>query len=97
MKPVYSQHESSQPDTDMAVRQPMNQCEASRQPQLCELFVPMVDTLAQEVFDAMRPRVSAEDFARLKDAFAFARKAHKGQRRKSKEPYICTMLSRIQL
>ena len=88
MKPVYSQHESSQPDTDMAVRQPMNQCEASRQPQLCELFVPMVDTLAQEVFDAMRPRVSAEDFARLKDAFAFAREAHKGQRRKSKEPYI---------
>lgn len=54
----------------------------------CERYVPMVETRAIEVFEAMRPRVSDADYARLVDAFLFAKKAHSGQRRKSKEPYI---------
>lgn len=58
------------------------------EPESCELYVPMVETRAQEVFDAMRPRVDDRDYERLKDAFEFARQAHQGQKRKSKEPYI---------
>lgn len=43
---------------------------------------------AQEVFDAVRPRVTPEDMARIEDAFHFAAKAHAGQLRMSGQPYI---------
>lgn len=53
-----------------------------------DLYVPMVQTQADEVFDALRTRMSEADIARIKDAYAFARQAHAGQRRKTGEPYI---------
>lgn len=43
---------------------------------------------ARDVFDVMRPRVSAEDLKRIEDAFWFAAMAHDGQRRMSGLPYI---------
>ena len=53
-----------------------------------ELYVPMVDTRADQLFDAMSRRVSEADMARLHQAYAFAKQAHGRQRRKSGEPYI---------
>lgn len=53
-----------------------------------ELYVPMVDTRAEELFDAMARRVSESEMQRLRAAYAFAKKAHGDQRRKSGEPYI---------
>lgn len=53
-----------------------------------ELYVPMVDTRAEEVFAAMEPRTSEADMKRLKEAYRFAKEAHSAQRRKSGEPYI---------
>ena len=53
-----------------------------------ELFVPMVDTRAEELFAAMSPRVSEHDLLRLQNAYRFAKQAHGAQRRKSGEPYI---------
>lgn len=53
-----------------------------------ELYVPMVDTRAEELFSAMAPRVSEHDLQRLKEAYRFAKEAHAPQRRKSGEPYI---------
>lgn len=47
-----------------------------------------IERRAQEVFDAMRPRVSDEDYRRLVDAFEVAREAHSKQKRKTGEPYI---------
>ncbi len=47
-----------------------------------------IERKAQEVFDIMAPRSTAEDMARLRKAFEFAREAHKLQKRKSGEPYI---------
>ena len=43
---------------------------------------------AQHVFDVCAPRVSPEDLQRIKDAYAFAEKAHEGQKRNTGEPYI---------
>ena len=43
---------------------------------------------ANHVFEVMAPRVSAEDLARIKDAFELAREAHEPQKRKTGEPYI---------
>lgn len=43
---------------------------------------------AEEVFDAMRNRVSAEDMELIKKAFNYASEAHRDQRRKSGEQYI---------
>lgn len=43
---------------------------------------------AREVFEVMRPRVSAEDLQRIEDAFWFAAAAHDGQKRMSGQPYI---------
>lgn len=48
----------------------------------------MVDTRAEELFDAMASRVSEMDLQRLKRAYTFAKHAHGDQRRKSGEPYI---------
>lgn len=48
----------------------------------------LVDQRAQHVFDIMATRTSPKDMLRLKDAFEFAREAHKKQHRKSGEPYI---------
>lgn len=53
-----------------------------------ELYVPMVDTRAEELFNAMASRISERDLSRLKDAYSFAKQAHGPQRRKSGEPYI---------
>lgn len=53
-----------------------------------ELYVPMVDTRAEELFDAMASRISEMDLQRLKRAYAFAKQAHGNQKRKSGEPYI---------
>ncbi len=43
---------------------------------------------AKVVFDAMRPRVSDDDYRRLVDSFEVAREAHSKQKRKTGEPYI---------
>lgn len=43
---------------------------------------------AQHVFDVCATRVPPEDFQRIKDAYAFAEKAHEGQKRNTGEPYI---------
>lgn len=48
----------------------------------------IVEERARRIFDIMAARCSKEDLARLRDAFEFAREAHKHQRRKSGEPYI---------
>lgn len=53
-----------------------------------ELYVPMVDTQADEVFQALSQRLPAEDLKRIHDAYDFAKQAHAGQRRKTGEPYI---------
>ena len=43
---------------------------------------------AQHVFDVCATRVPPEDLQRIKDAYAFAEKAHEGQKRNTGEPYI---------
>lgn len=48
----------------------------------------IIQQRANHVFEVMAPRVSAEDLARIKDAFELAREAHAPQFRKSGEPYI---------
>lgn len=48
----------------------------------------IIDERAGSVFEAMASRVSAEDLARIKDAFNLAREAHATQKRKTGEPYI---------
>ncbi len=47
-----------------------------------------IDKAAQHVFDVMAKRVSEEDLARIKDAYAMASVAHEGQKRNTGEPYI---------
>ena len=42
-------------------------------------YTKLVEERAQEVFDAMAPRVSEQDLMRLKAAFEFARDAHAPQ------------------
>lgn len=49
---------------------------------------PSIDQSAEEIFQAMASRVSAEDLERIKLAYSVAREAHKNQKRKSGEPYI---------
>ncbi len=51
-------------------------------------YDPSIDQSAEEIFEAMATRVSAEDLARIKKAYWVAREAHKDQKRKSGEPYI---------
>ncbi len=48
----------------------------------------IVKEAAERVFKSMEPRVSERQMKQLRDAFEFAREAHKEQRRKSGEPYI---------
>ena len=48
----------------------------------------LIDERAEHVFALMSDRCSADDMARLRDAFALAREAHAPQRRKGGEPYI---------
>ncbi len=45
----------------------------------------MIDERAQEVFDSMAKRVSAEELDAIKRAFALAREAHASQKRKTGE------------
>ncbi len=44
--------------------------------------------MAEQVFQALKPRTSAEDMERVRQAFLLAKEAHAPQRRKSGEPYI---------
>lgn len=48
----------------------------------------IVNDMAQQVFDALRPRTCAEDMERVRQAYLLAKEAHTPQRRKSGEPYI---------
>lgn len=43
---------------------------------------------AEKIFSVMEKRESPEDMNRIRAAFALARKAHEGQKRKTGEPYI---------
>ena len=47
-----------------------------------------IDKRVEELLSTLSRRLSGEDIARIKDAYEFAREAHKEQRRKSGEPYI---------
>ena len=47
-----------------------------------------VSANAHELFDRIADYMSADDQARVKSAFAYAREKHEGQTRKSGEPYI---------
>ena len=53
----------------------------------------IVQEAADKVFASMEYRVQPEQLQQLKDAFEFARDAHKEQRRKSGEPYIIHPIS----
>lgn len=53
----------------------------------------IVENMSQQVFSEMKPRVSAHDLERIKDAFLLAKEAHAPQRRKSGEPYIIHPIS----
>lgn len=53
----------------------------------------IVNEAAEKVFASMEPRVYPDQLAELKKAFAFAKEAHKEQRRKSGEPYILHPIS----
>ena len=53
----------------------------------------IVNDLAQEVFDAIAPRVTPEDMERVRQAYLLAKEAHAPQRRKSGEPYILHPIS----
>lgn len=48
----------------------------------------LIQTSADELFKKMSFKEDAENIARLRDAFEFARAAHSSQKRKSGEPYI---------
>ena len=47
-----------------------------------------IDKRVEELLARLSRRLSAEDIARVKDAYIFAKDAHKEQRRKTGEPYI---------
>ena len=47
-----------------------------------------IDKKVDELLITLSRRLSSEDIARIKDAYEFAKDAHKEQRRKSGEPYI---------
>ena len=52
-----------------------------------------VSDLAQQVFDALAPRVSAKELDRVRQAYLLAKEAHLPQKRKSGEPYILHPIS----
>lgn len=47
-----------------------------------------IDRGVEELLNTLSRRLSAEEVTRIKDAYLFAKDAHKEQRRKSGEPYI---------
>ena len=47
-----------------------------------------IQRAAEHVFEVMAGRVGPEDLQRIKDAYAMAAEAHKGQKRNTGEPYI---------
>ncbi len=47
-----------------------------------------IDCGVEELLETLARRMSDEEVARIKDAYLFAKEAHKEQRRKSGEPYI---------
>ncbi len=47
-----------------------------------------INQSVEKLFHAIERRMSADDMRRIRDAYEFAREAHKDQRRKSGEPYI---------
>ena len=47
-----------------------------------------IDAAARHVFEVCEPRVTPQDLQRIKEAYAFAAKAHEGQKRNTGEPYI---------
>lgn len=51
-------------------------------------YEPIVSNLAQQVFDALAPRITPEDMERVRKAYLLAKEAHAPQKRKSGEPYI---------
>lgn len=51
-------------------------------------YLTQINESAGNLFHAMEQRVSREDMARIRSAYEFASQAHKGQRRKTGEPYI---------
>lgn len=51
-------------------------------------YEPIVNNLAQQVFDALAPRITPEDMERVRKAYLLAKEAHAPQKRKSGEPYI---------
>ena len=53
----------------------------------------IVSDLAQQVFDAIAPRVTPEDMERVRQAYLLAKEAHAPQKRKSGEPYILHPIS----
>lgn len=48
----------------------------------------IIQQRADHVFQVMAPRATPEEMALMRDAFSFAREAHKSQKRKTGEPYI---------
>ncbi|MCM1028531.1 MAG: HD domain-containing protein [Pseudoflavonifractor sp.] len=48
----------------------------------------LIQLKGEHVFQVMAQRVSQEEMSLMRDAFDFARAAHRGQRRKTGEPYI---------
>lgn len=55
---------------------------------LTQDYSAQVTEAAERVFRSMQPRVSERQMRQLREAFEFAREAHKQQRRHSGEPYI---------
>ena len=53
----------------------------------------IVSDLAQQVFDAIAPRITPEDMERVRQAYLLAKEAHAPQKRKSGEPYILHPIS----
>lgn len=51
-------------------------------------YEPIESNLAQQVFDALAPRITPEDMERVRKAYLLAKEAHAPQKRKSGEPYI---------
>lgn len=51
-------------------------------------YADIIQQKADYVFQVMARRVSPKEMALLREAFEFAREAHKGQKRKTGEPYI---------
>lgn len=49
----------------------------------------LIQEQVNHLFDCMKDRLNEEDQRKLKEAYQFAYEAHKGQLRKSGEPYIC--------